>query len=414
MFHFAILAAVLLGVAAWLMKPEERARVRERIISVAAPLLRRACAEATLESVAGEPYCVSLRARTGRVFVTPALCAANTVLFMLMLAGRGSFSDPATLIGWGGNAWPRTINGEPWRLLTALFVHPGPGALVMSLLGLLQVGLLTERLLGPVAFTALYFTAGISAGLVGAAIAPDQIHAGGSSALLAVYACFAVLSVRDRLQRSGPAISLKVALRIAPAALVYFLYCAATGRLSTAAAWAGMLVGIGGALFTARGTAAQKPAVTRVVGSAVAGLGAAAVLAVLVYRPPATPPDVRPEIQRVIAMESRTARAYESAVLRFKKGRMTAASLAGLIDEAIVPELEWASARLRKIDQVPQEQQPLVARTEDYLTLRAASWRARSKALHTSNLSGLQDADRQERVSLQTFQDVLSRNRSAN
>ena len=54
---------------------------------------------------------------------------------------------------------------------------------------------------------------------------------------------------------------------------------------------------------------------------------------------------------------------------------MTADALAQLIEQKIVPQLESADTHLRSIRGVPPEHQPLVANADEYLKLRAASWR---------------------------------------
>ena len=77
-----------------------------------------------------------------------------------MLVGTGSFSDPATLVGWGASLATRTTNGEWWRLLTMTFVHAGLFHLLVEVGALVSAGLVLERLLGPLAFGGVYVAAG--------------------------------------------------------------------------------------------------------------------------------------------------------------------------------------------------------------------------------------------------------------
>jgi hypothetical protein len=104
--------------------------------------------------------------------------------------------------------------------------------------------------------------------------------------------------------------------------------------------------------------------------------------------------DVRPEIELIVAVESRTAGAYEIAVDRFRSGRMTADALVQLIDRTIIPDLQAAEARLKALDKVPQEQQPLVEGADEYLRLRSESWRFRAEGLRGTNMLKPRDAGR--------------------
>jgi hypothetical protein len=86
--------------------------------------------------------------------------------------------------------------------------------------------------------------------------------------------------------------------------------------------------------------------------------------------------DIRPEIVRLVAAEDRTTAAYNNAVERLKKGRLTAEALAEMIGRTIVPQLEAAEAHLNTIGHVPSIHQPLLADAREYLRLRTESWPA--------------------------------------
>src|SRR5262245_38698283 len=87
------------------------------------------------------PYFDMLRERMRFPFATWGIVAINVIVFLLMLFGKGSFSNPETLVSWGANFGPRTTNLEWWRLVTAAFVHTGFLATVVNLTALTQVGL---------------------------------------------------------------------------------------------------------------------------------------------------------------------------------------------------------------------------------------------------------------------------------
>ena len=109
---------------------------------------------------------------------------------------------------------------------------------------------------------------------------------------------------------------------------------------------------------------------------------------IVLHRPLNETVDVRSEIDRVIAVENRTAGLYDKEVDRFRRGRITAAALADVIEKTIVPELHVVAGRLRALQDVPPEHQPLIATAETFLKLRDESWRLRAGALHKSDMRG--------------------------
>ncbi|MBI4487366.1 MAG: hypothetical protein HY655_15285, partial [Acidobacteria bacterium] len=69
---------------------------------------------------------------------------------------------------------------------------------------------------------------------------------------------------------------------------------------------------------------------------------------------------IRPEIARIVAIEERTANLYGAAVGRFTSGRISVERLIDTIDRAVTPELQAATARIRTLDGVAPEHEPLV------------------------------------------------------
>src|SRR5690606_14314421 len=111
------------------------------------------------------------------------LAAINVLVFLAMATGSSWFGDPETLTRWGASTGPLTSNGEWTRLLTSLFVHTGPLHLMVNVIALVQLGLILERLTGSAAFTAVYLTSGLFAGLVSLAAFPVEVTAGASGGI---------------------------------------------------------------------------------------------------------------------------------------------------------------------------------------------------------------------------------------
>ena len=126
-----------------------------------------------------------------RVRATPALVVTNTAIFiaMVVVARFGTFG-PQQLLNWGANFGPLTVNGQWWRLVTALFVHFNIAHLVLNMWALWNVGRLAERLYGTRIFLVLYFVSGAFASLTSIAWDPSHTSAGASGAIFGILGAF--------------------------------------------------------------------------------------------------------------------------------------------------------------------------------------------------------------------------------
>jgi membrane associated rhomboid family serine protease len=369
---------IICGFVFYRMTAEERESLLRTVLA-AFRQLKNASARGLAEC---EPFRDALRARTPWALVTPTLVALNVTIFLFMLFGAGALSDPQTLVGWGGNFGPRTTNGEWWRLVTSMFVHSGMLQLLVNVAGLVSIGFILERLVGPLAFAAVYVAAGVLACLVSLYVHPLAVSVGASGAIFGLYGLLLASSIWAVLNRSSVTIPLTAVKRLGPAAAVFILYNVANDGLDSTAKLAGLVAGfVCGIVLARRVNDGTPPA--RHVAAAMAATVAIAVAAAVVLHGVT---DVRPEMARVVAVEDRTASAYQTAVDRFKNGRISADALAQTIDQTIVPELQAADSRLKALDRVPHEQQPLLAAAQDYLRLRFESWRLRAEGLRKTDV----------------------------
>lgn len=134
-----------------------------------------------------EPFWQALGERRSRPIATIAIAAVTVALYLFMAIAPGPLSDSATLIKWGASVGPRTTNGEWWRLVSFMLVNAGLFATLVNTGALVQVGLTLERLVGPVAFAAIYVTAGVFAGLTSLAMYPIAVSAGASAGVFGLY-----------------------------------------------------------------------------------------------------------------------------------------------------------------------------------------------------------------------------------
>ena len=351
---------MLAGVVLYFMTPAERTRFF-RVILAALHNVRDTVA---LQGLEGNPFLDALRARHARVIAMPALVVLSTIVFV-----RSPVLD--------------------------LFV---------SAMCLWQIGLILERLIGPLAFTTVYVASGVAAAVVNLSVSPGGMSAGPSASVLGMYGLLLVTSIWSVIRGSSLIIPLSVTKRLAPVAAIFILYKVTTTGLGNVPALAALVCGLVGGIVAARDLDERTPH-ARSLATAMATVVTVVTLyaLVVVQRPPNETVDIRLEIDRVIAVETRTAGLYDKEVERFRSKRITGAALADVIENTIVPELHLVAARLRALQDVPPEQKPLLASAEAFLKLRDESWRLRAGALHKSDMLGLRQADSKEQASREAF-----------
>jgi len=121
------------------------------------------------------------------MMVTQALVALNVLVFGI-LAVQGIALDPPTqaLIDRGANYAPLTLGGQPWRLVTALFLHGGFLHILFNMWCLWDLGGLCESLYGHVTFALVYLISGIGSSLASAWWHPAIPSVGASGAVFGI------------------------------------------------------------------------------------------------------------------------------------------------------------------------------------------------------------------------------------
>jgi rhomboid protease GluP len=100
---------------------------------------------------------------------TYLLVGINCAVFVAMVANGVSIGAPTTgqLMHWGANnAGSVLINGEWWRIVTAMFVHVGILHLGTNMWCLWNLGLLAEPLMGSAGVLAVYLLTGAAGNLL--------------------------------------------------------------------------------------------------------------------------------------------------------------------------------------------------------------------------------------------------------
>ena len=420
--------AVLLAAVWYFTTPKERDRVRRAVLD-RFDGVRSAVARYWPPPT---PFDAALEARTPRPVATVTILALNVGIFLCMLTGAGSLSDPETLLHWGASVGTRTANGEWWRLLTAMFVHAGFMHMIMNVLGVAQIGLITERFFGRFAFANAYLGAGLLFGVLSVLLHPVAVTAGGSASVFAIYGMFASMLFAGITTRSPFTVPRATLLKIAAPAALFLLYSFGAGHAGLLDL-SGLAVGLVYGFMLAKPTlveamsaaaeppdlqmaeepkqARPQPAISMAMLKRTVSITAAIVVVVIAAGIPMRGViDVRPEIARVAALEDKTASAYDSAVREFTNGQLTLKELVGVIERTILPELRDAQARLKQLQHVPREQAKLVADADQYFKLREESWKARAAGLRRTSLKGMRSPDDTEREA----KEVLDNLRVAN
>ncbi len=113
-------------------------------------------------------------------------------------AGKAFDLAPQTLIAQGGNFAPATLGGEPWRLLTAVFLHGDADHLIGNLVALLVLGPYAERVYGRAGYAAIYLGTGLLASAVDLWVNFLVVAVGASGAIFGLLGALIAYALRRR------------------------------------------------------------------------------------------------------------------------------------------------------------------------------------------------------------------------
>ncbi len=83
-----------------------------------------------------------------------------------------------------------------------MFVHVGVIHLIAEIAGLVQVGLLVERLVGRLTFAVVYVSSGVLAGVWSLTLHPVSVQAGAAEAIFGIYGLLLATLVLGMVQRT--------------------------------------------------------------------------------------------------------------------------------------------------------------------------------------------------------------------
>ena len=133
--------------------------------------------------------------RSGKPVITYALLAITSFIGLLQLIpGLGPQITQAMLFA-GPYLYPSIFPYpfEPWRLLTAVFVHGGFVHLALNMLALWMLGQSLEPMLGRARYLSLYLISGLGGSVMVAVLAPTTATVGGSGAVFGLMAALLII-----------------------------------------------------------------------------------------------------------------------------------------------------------------------------------------------------------------------------
>ena len=180
-----------------------------------------------------------------RFLATPLLIDLCLLVFGLMVASGVSASDPTghQLVRWGSNVSGLTLHGQPWRLLSCLFVHAGQSHLLLNMFSIWLLGLLVEDRVGPLRLLLVYLACGVGGGLASLWWHAEGINSvGASGAIFGIYGLLLVLLVSKKmvLDKSDRRAMLGLVLYL----VISNLLSGLTGNIDNAAHLGGLATGL--------------------------------------------------------------------------------------------------------------------------------------------------------------------------
>lgn len=126
--------------------------------------------------------------------VSIVLILVNTAIFA-HLVFSGALASREALIEAGALARQRVLQGEVWRLASALFLHGSPGHLAGNALVLFIVGMACEHAFGPLQTLVIFLVTGICGSVLSMIFHPGP-SLGASGAVFGVLGCVGMFFYR--------------------------------------------------------------------------------------------------------------------------------------------------------------------------------------------------------------------------
>lgn len=321
-------------------------------------------------------------------WVTYILISLNVGAFAVAAAmGVGMVSvDADKLITVGGSLPALTLSGEPWRLVTSMFLHAGALHLGMNMLALYSGGRAAELMFGRTSYLAIYLVSGLVGGVATLTKTAMVVSVGASGAIFGVFGAIFGFLLAHRSQ-IDPEMRARQMKSMGTFVGLNLLIGVSVPAISLAAHIGGFVAGFVLAYLADRGLdledrdAARKRRLPRVLIGTVLALGVVA--AGLVFLPKSKVAYMTASEAKLVAAldeklkkfaptEKQLLQQQDDAAQRAVKGEITFEEQARIFREDLAPSWRWVGKDLASVTGLP----PVVAKRQQamiaYIDARVA------------------------------------------
>ena len=189
------------------------------------------------------------------------LVAVNVAIFGLELLWGGS-SSPLTLHRMGAGLGRAAVAHQPWRVLSAAFLHVNVVHLVLNMWALVVFGRILEVMLGARRFIVLYGLSALGGGLASSLVHAAILSAGASGAVWGLMTAQIALIVRLKKERGPEAVPVPTSALVKPLVINFLFsllpFVDLSAHLGGGAVGAGLI--FSGVMWGPRPSAAWRPA----------------------------------------------------------------------------------------------------------------------------------------------------------
>ncbi|MGE3539877.1 MAG: rhomboid family intramembrane serine protease [Candidatus Tectimicrobiota bacterium] len=342
-----------------------------------------------------------------KMSVTPVFLGLNVLIFgvMLLLGVDPLRPSMSSLLHWGANFGPRTTQGEPWRLLTSMFLHIGILHLLFNMVALWNIGRFIERLIGSTGFVVLYMLSGLTGSLASVLWNPIAVSAGASGAIFGLFGGLLGFLVRHR---DTAAHSFLATLR--SNTLAFLGYNLLFGMVQEGIDMAAHLGGLGGGflcgmLLTQPLTLASR-ARRRLRSLLVGAVGLGLVGLAIAELPRAE--DLDAALHQLSLLDQSSQMRFQEVALQFQSRKLSAAAFEDVLTREIVPPWQAQRGTLLRLlaMRLPQRYKQHLNILVRYMDVRQESWELLYDGLTRNDQRLWRQGEERQRQAVQLMQQL--------
>ena len=345
------------------------------------------------------PFQQAMASLASPPIVTYAIVIANVAVFIVMVARGASMTSPdtGTMLNWGANFGPMTMNGQWWRLLSYMFLHFGIVHIGLNMWVLWGLAPLVERFLGRTGFAIAYVMSGVAGGIASLAWNPSSVSAGASGAVFGTAgALLGFVLLRSDTIPSG------VRNQMLKSMSKFLVLNIVIGMSVPAIDMAAHIGGfVGGIVFGLMLSQPVSPAMIRRrkfknrIAVAIAGILFPLAMVAL----PAAPLDIATEMQRLAQVENQIYDTYNAAQQLAVRGAIDDVELADQIELKVLAPWTKLREEVEGFLKLKYANRDYLLELIRYLQHRQESWTVLVQSLREQDEAKLQRSDELRRES---------------